>query len=111
MAFFCTKTGARIVAPGVSIAAGGDVREYVEPAVEPLAKPPTPPKPERAVPPKPPKPEPAKPPKPEPKSVEPVKPVVLDPAPVAPVEEPPTDHTGTADAAPVDLTASPTTEP
>lgn len=28
MAFFCTKTGVRIVAPGVSKGAGGDIAEY-----------------------------------------------------------------------------------
>ena len=28
MAFFCTKSGVRIVAPGISKSAGGDVQEY-----------------------------------------------------------------------------------
>jgi hypothetical protein len=31
MAFFCIKSGVRIVAPGVAISAGGNVQEYVEP--------------------------------------------------------------------------------
>jgi len=32
MIYFCTKSGVRIVAPGVARSAGGDVEEYVEPA-------------------------------------------------------------------------------
>lgn len=28
MAFFCTKSGVRIVAPGISKSAGGDIAEY-----------------------------------------------------------------------------------
>ncbi len=38
MAFFCMKSGVRIVAPGVAKSAGGDVAEYVESPVHDLAE-------------------------------------------------------------------------